>query len=292
MKSYLKEKENYINELLKESLQEIKYPSVMREGMEYALLGGGKRIRPILLLMALEMLGIDSKKGEGLAIAIEMIHSYSLVHDDLPAIDNDDYRRGQLTSHKKFGEANGILIGDSLLTYAFYILSNRRNGLDSEIILKLVELTSKYAGVQGMIGGQVIDIESENKEIDLPTLQYIHTHKTGMLIRLPIEGASIIAKCSEDEKKALIEYADLIGLAFQIKDDILDVEGSFEEIGKAVGSDEKLHKSTYPSIFGLDKTKEMLEEKISEAISIIEKQFAKKASNLIHLARYIKDRNK
>lgn len=292
MKSYLKEKETYVNELLKDSLKEIKYPSIMREGMEYALLSGGKRIRPILLLMTLEMLGIDPKKGDGFAIAIEMIHTYSLVHDDLPAIDNDDYRRGKLTSHKKFGEANGILIGDSLLTYAFYILSHKNNGLDSDRLLKLVQLTSKYSGVQGMIGGQVIDIESENKEIDLPTLQYIHTHKTGMLIRLPIEGASIIAKCNEREKKALIEYADLIGLAFQIKDDILDIEGKFEETGKVVGSDEKLHKATYPSIFGLEKTKEMLDEKINEAISIIEENFPKKATKLVHLAKYIRDRKK
>lgn len=292
MKEYLKEHQDKINAMLKEQLEEVKYPQVMAEGMEYALLNGGKRLRPILHFMTLELLGVDPKKGEGLAGAIEMIHSYSLVHDDLPALDNDDYRRGKLTTHKKFGEANGILVGDSLLTYAFYILSTKLNGVEAEKIVKLVELTAKYAGVQGMIGGQVVDVESEGKEIDLPTLQYIHTHKTGMMLRLPVEGATVIAGCSDKEREVLVEYADLIGLAFQIKDDILDIEGTFEEIGKPVGSDQGLDKSTYPSIFGLGRTKEMLEEKVQEAISIIEGEFGEKGRRFVELAKYIRDRKK
>lgn len=292
MKEYLRIKKDYINKILLDSLEEIKYPEVMAEGMKYAVLNGGKRLRPILHFMTLELLGEDLKKGEGMAEAIEMIHSYSLVHDDLPALDNDDYRRGKLTTHKKFGEANGILVGDGLLTYAFYILSTKRNGIEPEKLIDLVALTAKYAGVQGMVGGQVVDLEAEEQKADLPTLQYIHTHKTGMMLRLPIEGATIIAGCSEEEKKALVEYADLIGLAFQIKDDILDVEGTFEEIGKDVGSDEKSGKSTYPSIFGLDKSKEVLEDKIKEAVNIIKGQFGAKADKLVDLAFYIRDRKK
>ena len=221
-----------------------------------------------------------------------MIHSYSLVHDDLPALDDDDYRRGELTTHKKFGEANGILIGDALLTYAFYVLSTKTNGVEAEKIVKLVALTAKYAGVQGMVGGQVVDLEAEKTPADLPTLQYIHTHKTGMMLRLPIEGAAIIAGLEGEKKHALLTYADLIGLAFQIKDDILDVEGTFEEMGKSVGSDQKLGKSTYPSIFGLEKSKEMLDEKIKEAVAIIEKEFGTKAEIFVKLAHYIKDRKK
>jgi geranylgeranyl diphosphate synthase type II len=292
MKEYLEKQRENINRILLDSLDEVKYPEVMAEGMKYAVLNGGKRLRPLLLFMTLELLDEDIKKGEGMAGAIEMIHSYSLVHDDLPALDNDDYRRGKLTTHKKFGEANGILIGDALLTYAFYVLSTKTNGVEAEKIVKLVALTAKYAGVQGMVGGQVVDLEAEKTPADLPTLQYIHTHKTGMMLRLPIEGATIIAGLGGEKKHALLTYADLIGLAFQIKDDILDVEGTFEEMGKSVGSDQKLGKSTYPSIFGLDKAKEMLEDKIKEAVDIIEKEFGEKAEIFVKLAHYIKDRKK
>lgn len=292
MKEYLEKQREYINRILLDSLNEVKYPEVMAEGMKYAVLNGGKRLRPLLHFMTLELLGEDIKKGEGMAEAIEMIHSYSLVHDDLPALDNDDYRRGELTTHKKFGEANGILIGDALLTYAFYVLSTKTNGVEAEKIVKLVALTAKYGGVQGMVGGQVVDLEAEKTPADLPTLQYIHTHKTGMMLRLPIEGAAIIAGLEGEKKHALLTYADLIGLAFQIKDDILDVEGTFEEMGKSVGSDQKLGKSTYPSIFGLDKSKEMLNDKIKEAVEIIEKEFGAKAEIFVKLAHYIKDRKK
>ncbi len=292
MKEYLGKKKIFIEDILKTHISEINYPEVMAKGMEYALLNGGKRIRPILLYMTLELFGVDKKYGEGFASAIEMIHSYSLVHDDLPALDNDDYRRGKLTTHKKFGEANGILVGDSLLTYAFYVLTTKSNGLGAEKIVKLVELTSKYSGVQGMIGGQVVDIESEGKKIELPLLQYIHTHKTGMMLRLPVEGGTIIANCTKEEKEVLIKYADLIGLAFQIKDDLLDIEGTFEEIGKPVGSDLELEKSTYPSIFGIEETKRMLDEKVEEAINLVKNKFGDRSEKFVELALYIKNRKK
>ena len=291
---YLKEKTNFFETELKKELKELSYPETIAKGMEYAILNGGKRLRPFLLFATLELLNQNIEKGVKSAIALEMIHSYSLVHDDLPALDNDDYRRGKLTTHKVFGEAEGILIGDSLLTYAFYILSQKNlKFLSSEQIVNIISKTSEYAGINGMIGGQMIDIESENKKIDLETLKYIHSHKTGKLIKLPIEIACIIANVEKDKKEVLEKYANLIGLAFQVKDDILDVEGTFEELGKPVGSDVDLHKATYPSILGMEESKKILNDTVEKAKEIIKNKFGEeKGKNLISLADFIKNRNK
>ena len=291
---YLKEKTNFFETELKKELQELSYPETIAKGMEYAVLNGGKRLRPFLLFATLELLNENINKGVKSAIALEMIHSYSLVHDDLPALDNDDYRRGKLTTHKVFGEAEGILIGDSLLTYAFYVLSQKNlEFLSFEQIVNIISKTSEYAGINGMIGGQMIDIESENKKIDLETLKYIHSHKTGKLIKLPIEIACIIANVEKDKKEVLEEYANLIGLAFQVKDDILDVEGTFEELGKPVGSDVDLHKATYPSILGMEESKKILNDTVEKAKEIIKNKFGEeKGKNLISLADFIKNRNK
>ena len=291
---YLKEKTDFFETELKKELEELSYPETIAKGMEYAVLNGGKRLRPFLLFATLELLNQNIEKGVKSAIALEMIHSYSLVHDDLPALDNDDYRRGKLTTHKVFGEAEGILIGDSLLTYAFYILSQKNlEFLSFEQIVNIISKTSEYAGIDGMIGGQMIDIQSENKKIDLETLKYIHSHKTGKLIKLPIEIACIIANLEKDKREVLEEYADLIGLAFQVKDDILDVEGTFEELGKPVGSDDDLHKATYPSILGMDESKKILNDTVEKAKEIIKNKFGeKKGKILISLADFIKNRNK
>ncbi|WP_339019637.1 polyprenyl synthetase family protein [Fusobacterium animalis] len=291
---YLKEKTDFFETELKKELKELSYPETIANGMEYAILNGGKRLRPFLLFATLELLNEDINKGVKSAIALEMIHSYSLVHDDLPALDNDDYRRGKLTTHKVFGEAEGILIGDSLLTYAFYVLSQKNlELLSSEQIVNIISKTSEYAGINGMIGGQMIDIQSENKKIDLETLKYIHSHKTGKLIKLPIEIACIIANVEKDKKEVLEEYADLIGLAFQVKDDILDVEGTFEDLGKPVGSDVDLHKATYPSILGMEESKKILNNTVEKAKQIIKNKFGEeKGKILISLADFIKDRNK
>lgn len=295
---YLEEKLNFFDKELKKELNELSYPTTIAEGMKYSILNGGKRLRPLLLFMVLDLFDIDLKKGIKSAIAIEMIHSYSLVHDDLPALDNDDYRRGKLSTHKKFGEAEAILIGDALLTHAFYLLSEKNLPLlNTDKIVKIISKTSLYSGINGMIGGQTIDIESENKNIDLETLKYIHSNKTAKLIKLPIEIAYIIAnnntnaQSDDENKKILNKYADLIGLAFQIKDDILDIEGNFEELGKTVGKDSEVHKSTYPSLLGLDKSKEILENTIEEAQNLIKNKFGeKKGEILISLAKYIKER--
>ena len=291
---YLKEKTDFFETELKKELKELSYPETIAKGMEYAILNGGKRLRPFLLFVILELLNENINKGVKSAIALEMIHSYSLVHDDLPALDNDDYRRGKLTTHKVFGEAEGILIGDSLLTYAFYVLSQKNlELLSSEQIVNIISKTSEYAGINGMIGGQMIDIQSENKKIDLETLKYIHSHKTGKLIKLPIEIACIIANVEKDKREVLEEYADLIGLAFQVKDDILDVEGTFEDLGKPVGSDVDLHKATYPSILGMEESKKILNDTVEKAKQIIKDKFGdEKGKILISLADFIKDRNK
>ena len=291
---YLKEKTDFFETELKKELEELSYPETIAKGMEYAILNGGKRLRPFLLFVTLELLNENINKGVKSAIALEMIHSYSLVHDDLPALDNDDYRRGKLTTHKVFGEAEGILIGDSLLTYAFYVLSQKNlEFLSFEQIVNIISKTSEYAGINGMIGGQMIDIESENKKIDLETLKYIHSHKTGKLIKLPIEIACIIANVEKDKKEVLEEYANLIGLAFQVKDDMLDVEGTFEDLGKPIGSDEHLHKATYPSIFGMENSKEILNETVEKAKNIIRNKFGEdRGKILISLADFIKNRKK
>jgi geranylgeranyl diphosphate synthase type II len=289
LKTYIAEKKLALDVYMSGLLKELSYPNVIAEGMEYSVMNGGKRVRPLLLFMTLELLGKNWKLGLPTGSAIEFIHSYSLVHDDLPALDNDDYRRGKLTTHKKYGEAEAILIGDALLTHAFNILTEKNvDILNPFQIVDLIKFTSKYAGIGGMIGGQMVDIESEGKKVDMETLKYIHSNKTGKLLKLPVEAACIIGETSVKTRKILEKYAELIGLAFQIKDDILDIEGDFEKLGKPVGSDESLDKSTYPALIGLDESKKLLEEVIAEAIEIIKENFGEeKGKYLIALASYI-----
>lgn len=293
LKEYLKEKKELIEKTIDSYLGEFSYPYVIAEGMRYAVLNGGKRIRPVLILMTLDILGKDETLGLPSGAALEMIHSYSLVHDDLPALDNDDYRRGKLTTHKKFGEAQGILIGDSLLTHAFNVLTEKNEGVISDKkIVEIVKLTSSYAGINGMIGGQTVDIESEGKKVDMETLKYIHKNKTGKLLKLPIEIGCVIGDASKEIREKLEEYADLIGLAFQIKDDILDVEGDFEKLGKPVGSDAELEKSTYPSLIGMEESKKLLDETLEKAKKIIADNFSEeKGKILIELADFIGKRD-
>lgn len=291
LKQYMYERKNIIDKNLEEYLNELQNPYVIAEGMRYSVLNGGKRLRPLLLLMGLQLLGHDENLGIPSGCAIEMIHSYSLVHDDLPALDNDRFRRGQLTTHAKFGEAEGILIGDALLTHAFNILVEKNKELSPVQILEIIRKTSDYSGINGMIGGQMVDIESEGKDIDYSTLKYIHKHKTGKLIKLPLEVACIIANATDEQKKSIEEYGDLIGLAFQIKDDILDVEGDFEKLGKPIGSDLALEKSTYPSIFGLEKSKEILKEVIDKAKKVLENNFEfENRKLLVDLADFLLNR--
>lgn len=286
-KNYLKTQRELIDLNIECYLNKLEYPNVIAEGMRYSVLNGGKRLRPTLLLMVLELYERDLSLGLPIAVAIEMIHSYSLVHDDLPALDNDDYRRGKLTTHKKFGEAEAILIGDALLTHSFSIVTDETCSVSSDKLIKIIGMISRYAGINGMIGGQMIDIESEKKKVPLETLKYIHENKTGKLIKLPVEIGAIICDATKEEYKALERYSECIGLAFQIKDDILDIEGDFQKIGKPVGSDLELEKTTYPSLFGMDKSREILKELIEDSkksLSIFPKD---KIQKFIELADYI-----
>lgn len=287
LKNYLKTKRELVDLSIEYHLNKLKYPSVIAEGMRYSVLNGGKRLRPILLLMVLELFNKKIDLGLPIAVAIEMIHSYSLVHDDLPALDNDDYRRGKLTTHKKFGEAEAILIGDALLTHSFSVVTDETKGVASDKLVRIIGMISRYAGINGMIGGQTVDIESEKKKVSLETLKYIHENKTGKLIKLPIEIGAIISDATEEEYKALERYANGIGLAFQIKDDILDIEGDFEKIGKPIGSDLELEKTTYPSIFGIEKSKEILNEVISDAKRSLNIFSKEKVQIFLELADYI-----
>ena len=287
LKNYLKTKRELVDSNIEYHLNKLEYPNVIAEGMRYSVLNGGKRLRPILLLMVLELFDKKIDLGLPIAVAIEMIHSYSLVHDDLPALDNDDYRRGKLTTHKKFGEAEAILIGDALLTHSFSIITDETKGVASDKLVKIIGMVSRYAGINGMIGGQTVDIESEKKKVSLEILKYIHENKTGKLIKLPVEIGAIISEATEKEYKALENYADRIGLAFQIKDDILDIEGDFEKIGKPIGSDLELEKTTYPSIFGIEKSKEILKEVISDAKRSLNIFPDEKIKVFLELADYI-----
>ena len=277
LREYLEEKKKIVEDSLIELLGNYrnKYPEKLAEAMEYAVMNGGKRIRPILMYMIYDLFEKNNCKSydkiKEIANALEFIHCYSLVHDDLPAMDNDDYRRGKLTVHKKYNEAIGVLVGDVLLTEAFGIVANSKN-LGDKNKIEIISKLSEYAGFFGMVGGQFVDMESENKKVEIDTLKYIHAHKTGKLLTAAIELPMIALDIEGEKREKMVEYSKLLGIAFQIKDDILDIEGNFEEIGKK-SNDVQNEKTTYPSIFGLEKSKKLLQEYLEKAKKIIEDEF-------------------
>lgn len=273
----------------KNQLEEIKAPSRLKEAILYSTLNGGKRLRALLTLASGELCDANREILLKVAGAIECIHAYSLIHDDLPAMDDDEYRRGKLTCHKAFDEATAILAGDALLTYSFEILSNIEE-LSAEKRLQIIQLYSKSAGTYGMVGGQYIDLDSEHKQISLTELETIHCKKTGALIKAAILAGAIAGDTDEDTYDRLSVYADNIGLAFQIKDDILDVIGTQEELGKMPGSDQLQDKSTYISLLGLTESIEKLEALTTEAIELLT-PLGERAAPLIDLAHYIQKRN-
>ena len=262
----------------------------LTESMEYSLMAGGKRLRPVLLMAAADALGADGTKFLKTGIAIEMIHTYSLIHDDLPAMDDDDDRRGKLTNHKVYGAGMATLAGDALLTLAFEVML-RQDGVDADTLVKVVREMSVAAGPDGMVGGQALDMESENKQIDMDTMRLVHMGKTGALFRAAIRSGAILAGATEAQLAALTEYADKFGLAFQITDDILDVIGDEAVIGKPVGSDEKNHKSTYVTLTSLEEAKKLAQETADEAVAAL-KDFGPEADFLRELVSYLVDRNK
>jgi len=264
------------------------YPPDIFNSMRYSLFAGGKRLRPILVIASAETVGGKRETVLPFACAIEMIHTYTLIHDDLPAIDNDDFRRGKPTNHKEFGEAIAILAGDALLTMAFQIMSDTRlmPHTNPSVILRAINEVAYAVGVFGTIGGQIVDIQSTGKNLDIPTLEYIHTHKTGEMILSAVRAGAILSGCEEDELNALTHYAENIGLAFQVMDDILDVEGESEVMGKTAGSDERMKKVTYPAVFGLAESKKIAGRLIDNSIKSLE-MFGDKAEVLKDVSEYI-----
>ncbi|MDF2889663.1 MAG: geranylgeranyl pyrophosphate synthase [Clostridia bacterium] len=263
---------------------------VIVEAMRYSLLAGGKRLRPILAIMACELFDGDIKEVLPFACGIEMIHTYSLIHDDLPAMDNDDYRRGKPTNHKVFGEGFAILAGDALLNKAFEIMHQALVKTPKLEYIKAAAYISKASGTAGMIGGQCIDLHYENKQIDSKLLNAMHDKKTGAMIKAPLVAGALIAGAKEEDVQRLEKFGQLIGLAFQISDDILDVEGSSEKLGKKTGSDASNNKSTFVSCYGLDKSKEMAKSIIKEAQNSID-LYGNKGLLLKELSNYIIERD-
>ena len=260
------------------------------ESMKYSLMAGGKRLRPIMLMAAADAVGAKGTDYLTTGCAMEMIHTYSLIHDDLPAMDDDDYRRGKLTNHKVYGAGMATLAGDALLTLAFEVML-RQQGVSAETLVQVVREISQAAGPDGMGGGQALDLESEGKRISMETMKKIHLGKTGALFRAAIRSGAILGGASEDELQALTVYADNFGLAFQITDDILDVIGDEKVIGKPVGSDEKNHKSTYVTLTSLEEAQRLAQEAVDTAIDAL-KIFGEEADFLRELVAYLMKRNK
>ena len=300
IKRYLQEKKEIVDSALEKyfpnrpaSAGEGVFPTSLHKAIQYSLFAGGKRIRPILSMAAFEAVG---GKGGGIlpfACALEMIHTYSLIHDDLPALDNDDYRRGKPTCHKVFGEAIGILAGDALLTEAFKLMTDRAiqefSVRDGGLVLDVINEVAQAAGLLGMVGGQVLDIESEGKEADLPTLQYIHTHKTGALILVSVRVGAKLGGANGETLKTLTHYGERVGLAFQIADDILNIEGKAALLGKKTGSDLSRGKATYPALLGLEESKRRAKELVDLAVKAIE-SFGPEADPLREIAWFILSR--
>lgn len=292
-KERLYQYQQYVNTNLEENLRKNDcLEKQLNASMEYSLMAGGKRLRPILVISTYEIFKKDIEKCLPYAIAIEMVHNFSLIHDDLPAIDNDDFRHGKLSNHKKFNESTAILAGDGLLNNAYMVISEDLKKSNTDNLEKKIKVFTEFAqAVDRMIAGEYVDTEYEGKQISGKELEYIHINKTGALLRLCVRMGAILAEAPQKDIERLTRYAEKIGLAFQIKDDILSEEGDEKVLGKPVGNDKEIGKCTYVSEYGLDKAKEILEKTTKDALSEIEK-YGEKAEFLKELAIYIKNRNK
>ncbi|HAA90460.1 MAG: Polyprenyl synthetase [Thermoanaerobacterales bacterium 50_218] len=265
-------KAEMINEALNHYLpSESVYPPLIHEAMRYSLFAGGKRLRGALTLATAEALGLKQERVLAAACALEMIHTYSLIHDDLPAMDDDDFRRGKPTCHRVYGEAIAILAGDALLTLAFGVLCRlRESGFSPGVILQVIEEVATAAGTKGLIGGQVVDLESEGCEVSPDTVEYIHLHKTAALFRAAVRCGALLAGADQQKLGLLTDYAVALGMAFQITDDILDLIGDEKVLGKPVKSDLAKEKATYPSVFGLEQAREMAAFYVDKALQALE----------------------
>src|SRR3990172_799798 len=285
--AYLNDKKKAVDDFLDQALPpESAPPQNLHRAMRYSLFAGGKRVRPILAIAAFEAVGGKSKAIVPVASSLELIHTYSLIHDDLPAMDNDDYRRGKPTNHKVFGEALAILAGDGLLTLAFELLSQDRiaRKIPPKTLVQIVQELAQGAGHLGMIGGQVADIESEGKTVSRTELEHIHSHKTAALIRAALRIGGLFGGAQKADLAALTQYGEDVGLAFQVVDDVLDVIGTQEEMGKDVQSDSSRNKKTYPAFFGVEQSMQKAEALMQRAVKGLER-FGKRADPLREIAR-------
>lgn len=290
IKEIITEKADIINKVLRGYTEHENNPqSLIYEAMNYSLFAGGKRIRPVIMLLVCDMLSGDENEVMPFACAMEMIHTYSLIHDDLPAMDNDDYRRGKLTNHKKYGEAIAILAGDALLNKAFETVTSAVYK-DSSRAIKAMSVLSKSSGTEGMIGGQTVDIESEGKKISPDELLYLHSLKTGAIIRSSGVIGAIMAGAGGDEIKAVDEYCKNFGIAFQIQDDLLDILGNEEILGKATGSDSANEKTTFVTLYGIEESKKAVDSYTEKACSALD-VFGSKAQQLKALAYLLVNRS-
>jgi geranylgeranyl diphosphate synthase, type II len=283
-----------LRELVEEALKAFfppadTYPEVIYQAMRYSLFAGGKRFRPVLTVLTAAAFGASAESVMPTACAIEYIHTYSLIHDDLPAIDNDELRRGLLTCHKKFGEDIAILAGDALFAEAFALISRLQTASEQRSIIKTINELAEAAGPGGMVGGQVVDMQSTGREVDLDTVLYIHTHKTGRLIRAAVRTGAILAGAGDKDIAALTRYGDHLGLAFQITDDILDEIGNVDELGKTPGQDSAVQKATYPAIVGLDAARKKAAEETKAATEALNQVDAETGA-LKELAAFVVER--
>ncbi|MGB5632516.1 MAG: geranylgeranyl diphosphate synthase CrtE [Waterburya sp.] len=291
LNGYLKQQKALVDQVLEQSI-EIARPEKIYEAMRYSLLAGGKRLRPILCLATCDLTGGTSEMAMPTACALEMIHTMSLIHDDLPAMDNDDFRRGKPTNHKVFGDDIAILAGDGLLAYAFEYVATRTKNVAPENIIRVVARLGRTVGAEGLVGGQVLDLESEGKsDITAETLSFIHSHKTGALLEASVVTGAVITDASETDINRLSQYAQNIGLAFQIIDDILDITSTDEQLGKTAGKDLQAQKATYPSLWGLEKSRLKAQELVDNAIAQLT-AYGAKAEPLRAIANYIVTRDR
>ncbi|MBW4568966.1 MAG: polyprenyl synthetase family protein [Tolypothrix carrinoi HA7290-LM1] len=289
--AYLKERQKLCETALDNAIP-MRYPDKIYESMRYSLLAGGKRLRPILCLATCEMTGGTIEMAMPTACALEMIHTMSLIHDDLPAMDNDDYRRGKLTNHKVYGEDIAILAGDGLLAYAFEHVATSTQNVPTERVLQVIARLGRALGAAGLVGGQVVDLESEGKpDISLETLNFIHNHKTAALLEACVACGGVLTGVSSEDLQRLSRYAQNIGLAFQIIDDILDITATQEQLGKTAGKDQKANKVTYPKLWGLEESRSKAQQLI-EAACVELDSFGDKAKPLIAIAQYIINRDR
>jgi len=289
LSAYLQERQAQVEAALDNAIT-LTYPEKIYEAMRYSLLAGGKRLRPILCLATCEMAGGTIEMAMPTACALEMIHTMSLIHDDLPAMDNDDYRRGQLTNHKVYGEDIAILAGDGLLAYAFEFVAANTQNVPADRVLQVISRLGRAVGAAGLVGGQVVDLESEGKsDVSVETLNFIHTHKTAALLEACVVCGGILAGIPEPDLQRLSRYAQNIGLAFQIVDDILDITATQEELGKTAGKDLQAQKVTYPSLWGLEESQRQAQQLIESAAAELT-PFGEKARPLLAIANFITSR--